>query len=194
MTRYELACDKRITLTAIVFEVLMLISCVLLTDSVLVTLAEHYPHKVMYDPIFASHVPLVFAIWCVVVLQYLITIIEMIARFRDDTRGLTIPLVWLPGGMIVRSVLILALAILVISIKLVIYFTSVMLTFLFQIIHIDKHWTTCHLVDITDRVMEPLERYVNKLYNILYYHKIHANTSVFTSIFNGSLSLWCINH
>ena len=187
MTRYEIACDKRITLTAIVLEVLMLISCILLADAVNAELLKN-------ETMLASHVSFAMACAFVGVLQYLIVSVECIARFRDDTRGLTLPLAWLPGGIIVRSVLVYTLSIVVICMKLIIYFLSVMFTFLLQILHVDKKCTTSGMVDIVDRVTEPVERLVNSLYNLLYYHKIRKNTSVFTSIFNGSLSFWCINH
>ncbi|MBQ9394251.1 MAG: hypothetical protein IJU23_01890 [Proteobacteria bacterium] len=187
MTKYELAGDKRITIAAVILEVLMLISCALLTDAII-----EYVFKVQLlftEPVSIEHTSI-----AVLVLQYLIVTIELIARHRDDQRGLTIPIVFLPGGIIVRTVTMIILELLVITFKLLAYFISVLLSFVFQIFHVDKFLNTAALVDVTDRYLEPLEILVNKVYNLLYFHKIRANTSVFTSVFNGSLSFWCINH
>ena len=187
MTQYELACDKRITLAAIVFEVLMVISCILLLDAVN---AEVFK----IETLLASHVSVKTACIIVIILQYLIFITELIARHRDQKGGFTIPLVVLPGGIILRTILMFSLCACVVSFKLIIYFISILTTFILQLLHIEKYINTSILVDIPDLIMEPFEYGVNTIYNHLYYHKIRANSSVFTSVFNGSLSLWCINH
>lgn len=187
MTKYELAGDKRITLAAVVFEVLMLVFCALLADSII--------ENVFKIPLlFAEPVSIEVSAVCVFVLQYLILITELIARHRDDQRGFTLPLVFLPGGIILRLLIMLCVEAVVIVFKLIVYFLSVLFSFVFQILHVDKKFGTAGVVDLTDHILEPVEIRVNKLYNLLYFHKIRANSSVFTSVFNGSLSLWCINH
>ena len=187
MTKYELACDKRITMMAILFEILMIVACVLLVDASL----EHFWG---IQTMIASHVPFHAALIAVIVLQYVLVSIELIARNRDECHGLTLPLAFIPGGTIVRTLLMTTLATLVIAFKLVVYFVSVLLAFVFQILHVDKFLGTSRWVDGIDGILEPLEMSVNRLYNSLYFHKIRANTSVFSSVFNGCLSFWCINH
>lgn len=186
MTRYELACDKRITLAAIIAESAMFIACVLLADAAL----EHFS----IQTILASHVSLQAAIAVVLVIQYAVVAIEAIARYRDDNRGMTIPLVLIPGGIILRAVLMAAAVGAVVALKLCVYFLSVLVAFTAQILRIDKSFTTARWVDFVDRFLEPVEFCVNRLYNLLYFNKIRENSSVFSSLFNGSLSLWCINH
>ncbi len=187
MTKYELAEDKRITIVAIIFEILMVVACLLLGDAIV----EEY---LKIQTLFAQPVPIKASAIAVIVLQYLIVVIEMIARHRGDQRGLTIPLVFLPGGIVLRTLIMIVCEAAVIVFKLLSYFISVLLAFVFQSCRLDKLMGTSKLVDLTDTILEPLETGVNKLYNLLYFHKIRANTSVFTSVFNGSLSLWCINH
>ena len=82
----------------------------------------------------------------------------------------------------------------VVALKLLVYFLSVLTAFATQILRIDKWCSTAKWVDFVDRFLEPIEYGVNRLYNWLYFNKIRANSSVFTSMFNGSLSFWCINH
>ena len=187
MTKYELAGDKRITIAAVILEVLMLISCALLGDAII-------EHIFKMQLLFTEPVSIKNTAFAVLVLQYLIVGIELIARHRDDQRGFTIPIAFFPGGIIVRTIIMAILEILVIAFKLIAYFISVLLSFVFQIFHVDKFVSTAAIVDTTDYILEPVEILVNKIYNLLYFHKIRANTSVFTSVFNGSLSLWCINH
>ena len=159
----------------------------LLADSAIVKYTK-------FPMLTADRLPFPSAVTIVIVLQYLIVTVEMIARFRDDKRGFTLPIAFLPGGVIVRTALMAAAAALVVSIKLAFYFVSVLLQFVFQILHVSRFIGTAHIVDGVDRFLEPCEIGVNRLYNLLYFHKIRANTSVFTSVFNGSLSFWCINH
>ena len=187
MTRYELACDKRVTLAAIIFEVLMVISCVLLADAINAEVLEN-------ETMLASHVSVVTAGVIVLVLQYLIAGTELIARYRDRTDKFTLPLVLIPGGIILRTVTMFGLCAVVVAIKLIVYFVSILLTFLLQILHIERVVNTSVMVDYPDISMEPLEKFVNDVYNVLFFHKIRENSSVFTSVFNGCLSLWCINH
>lgn len=187
MTRYEWACDKRITLAAIVFEVLMVISCILLADAINAEVLKN-------ETMLASHVSVVTAGVTVLILQYLIAGTELIARYRDNTGKFTLPLVFLPGGIIIRSVTMIGLCSVVVAIKLIVYFISILITFLLQILRVERLLNTSVMVDYPDAFMEPLEKFVNDVYNVLYYHKIRENSSVFTSVFNGCLSLWCINH
>ncbi len=200
MTRYELAGDKRITVAAIIAEVAMVVVCVLLGDAIIEyihNLPPQMPVAKFFAPIqspIASHAPLMVCIIVFLVLQYIIAALEMIVRFRDDQRGFTLPIVFIPGGILIRTILMAVLELLVIVFKLLIYFVSVLLSFIFQILHISKILGTGHIVDAADQTLEPIEILVNKLYNLLYFHKIHANSSVFTSVFNCSLSFWSINH
>lgn len=187
MTRYELARDKRVTIAAVVLEGLMVVACVLLVDSIN---AEFFKVQTM----LASHVPLKVALVVVALLQYGIVATELVARHRVERRGWTIPLVFLPGGIVFRSALMFMLCGSVVIVKMAVYFVSVLLEFVFQLLHISRLAGTATLVDLADRALEPLEMGVNRVYNALYYSKIVANSSVFTSVFNGTLSLWCINH
>lgn len=187
MTKYELAGDKRITISAIVLEVLMLIACALLADAIIENIFK-------IQLLFSEPVSIEKTACAVLVLQYLIAAIELIARHRDDQRGFTLPIVFLPGGIVLRTAAMFILELVVIFLKLAVYFISVLFSFVFQVFRIDKIFNTALFVDKTDHLLEPAEICVNKIYNLLYYHKIRANTSVFTSVFNSSLSLWCINH
>lgn len=187
MTRYQLACDKRITLLAILLEAAMVVACVFLADAVAETIF-HIP------TMMASHVSMTTALIAVGMLQYLIVATELIARHRDAHCGFTLPLVFIPGGLILRTFLVTGCNLAVITLKLLVYFVSVLLAFAFQILRVNKHLGSARLVDLTDRLLEPVEIAANRLYNALYFNKIRANTSVFTAVFNGSLSLWCINH
>ena len=186
MTRYELARDKRITLAAIIGETAMVVSCVLLCDAAL----EHFGAQ---TPL-ASHVSLQTALTAVLAFQYFILAIEGVARYRSDNRGLTIPLAFLPGGIIARAVIIFAAVAAVASVKLLVYFLSVLAAFVLQIFRLDRRIGTGKIADLIDRIAEPAEHAVNRLYNLLCFNKINANSSVFAAMFNGSLSLWCINH
>ena len=184
---YNFARNKYITFFAIVFEVLTLVTFILLADV--------FVEEVLHIPtMLATHVPLRYAAGTLLGLQYLIAIFEVIASFREDRRGFTLPIVFVPGGIVLRAAIMAVLALLVITIKLLAYFISVLLEFFFQIFRLDKVMGTAHFVDAIDRRLEIFEICVNRVYNFLYFHKIHANSSVFTSVFNGSLSLWCINH
>ena len=184
---YNFARNKYITFFAIVFEVLMLVTFILLADV--------FVEEVLHIPtMLATHVPLWYAVGALLGLQYLIAIFEVIASFREDRRGITIPIVFLPGGIVLRVAIMVTLEVIVIAFKLLAYFISVLLEFFFQIVRLDKIMGTAHFVDRIDRKLEPMEILVNRIYNLLYFHKIHANSSVFSSVFNGSLSFWCINH
>ena len=186
MTRYELACDKRVTLAAIISESAMIVACVLLADAAL----EHFSIQTM----MASPVSLQAAIIVVIAIQYVIATIEIVASYRDDNRGATIPIAFVPGGIILRFVLMVVAIGAVVALKLLVYFLSVLTAFATQILRIDKWCSTAKWVDFVDRFLEPIEYGVNRLYNWPYFNKIRANSSVFTSMFNGSLSFWCINH
>lgn len=187
MTHYQLACDKRITVAAILMEAAMIVACILLTDAVL--------EKIFHiQTMLAAHISLTTSLIITLILQYLIVITEMIARYREDRRGLTLPLAWFPGGLLIRTAIMILCITSVVALKLMVYFLSVLFAFAVQILRLDRHIGTSPIVDATDRMLEPLEIAVNRLYNLLYFHKIRANTSVFTAAFNSSLSLWCINH
>lgn len=184
---YNFARNKYITFLAIVFEVLLIITCILCADAFVEEVLKT-------QTMLATHVPLKYAIGALLGLQYLIAIAEVFASFREDRRGFTLPIVFIPGGIVLRAVLMAALELIVIAFKLIAYFLSVLLEFFFQICRLDKIMGTAHFVDGIDRKLEFFEICVNRVYNFLYFHKIHANASVFSSVFNGSLSLWCINH
>lgn len=190
--KYRVAGNKWLTIAAVAFEVLMLIAVILLGDS----LAKNYLG--LPTPL-AQHVPIKWALGVVLAIQYLIVFTELVARYRDEQKGLlTIPIVLLPGGILVRAGIMFILAFLVILLKLLVYFFAVLFAFVFQILRIDKFRGPSVFIDFitdkTDSGLEKAEYGVNTIYNLLYFHKIYANSSVFTSIFNGSLSFWCINH
>ena len=205
MTRYELARDKRITISALVLEVLSVISVFLLFDAFLGNqicrggqgiCAYVWPFilKTGLQPVMSNHLSFGVAAGIVILIQYFLVAIEMIARYRADKFGFTFPLVFLPFGHILRLMLMIALEIIVVSIKLLVYFISVLLQFVFLILRIDKRIGSAHIVDITDRLLEPLERFVNATYNFLYFNKIQTNGNIFNAVFNGNLTFWCINH
>ena len=205
MTRYELARDKRITISALVLEVFSVISVFLLFDAILgnqicrgepgiCTYFWSFIDQMGIQPIMSNHLSCGVAAGIVILIQYFLVTIEMIARYREDNCGFTFPLVFLPFGHILRLMLMIALEIIVVSIKLLVYFISVLLQFVFLILRIDKYVGSALLVDLTDRLFEPLERFVNATYNILYFNKIQTNGNVFNAVFNGNLTFWCINH
>ena len=167
----------------------MVIACLFLGDAVL---QQVFKIPTMFD----NHTSLLFISVIVGVLDYLIAVVEYIVSFRDDNRGKLIPLIilCLPGGVIVRSVFMLIVELLVVLFKLAIYFISVMFEFVVQILHVDKFIGTSSLVDGCDLIIEPMEYFVNSLYNKLFFCKIRTNSNAFTALFNHSLSFWCINH
>ena len=187
MTRYELARDKRITISALILEVLSIISFILLVDSIL-------GNQLGVQTIMANHLSWTISSAIVIVIQYALVTIEMIARYREEKCGFTLPLVFLPFGHIVRLLIMLVLAIGVVSLKLIVYFVSVLIQFALLIFQLQKYLGTAHLVDITDICFEPMERFVNATYNLLYFNKIEINGNVFNTVFNGNLTFWCINH
>ena len=139
MTRYELACDKRVTLAAIISESAMIVACVLLADAAL----EHFSIQTM----MASHVSLQAAIIVVIAIQYVIATIEIVASYRDDNRGATIPIAFVPGGIILRFVLMVVAIGAVVALKLLVYFLSVLTAFATQILRIDKWCSTAKWAD-----------------------------------------------
>ena len=186
---YELASLRIWTVAAIVLEVSFVIACFFLGDAVL--------QQVFHIPtMFDNHTSLVVAGVFVIVLNYLIVVVERIVSFRDENKGWILPLLLMciPGGVILRFVIMLAVELVVVFSKLIVYFVSVLAEFVFQILHVDKYIGTSILVDGCDRVFEVLEEPVNIMYNCMYFCKIHTNSNVFTALFNNSLSFWCINH
>ncbi len=189
MSKYELASLKIWTIIAIALEILMVIACFLLGDAFL-------QQELHVQTMFDNHTSLLTAGIIVLILDYLIVSVEFVVSYRDDNKGKIVPLLFsiLPGGVILRFVLMLILELVVVSFKLIVYFVSVLLEFVFQITHVDKLVGTSLLVDSRDRCVEPFERFVNYMYNLMYFCKIHTNSNVFTALFNNSLSFWCINH
>ena len=194
---HRFAENKKITtFLAIFFEVQMLIACFLLGDAIVQNVLQ-------IQTMFSNSVPLTFSFAYIIVLQYIIIGLELIVRFRGTTKYIkkgkerkigTCPIVFLPCGIIFRTLFMAVLEILILIFKLLIYFLSVLFEFLCQIFGVSKYIGSATLVDVADSIMEPLEYGINSVYNFLYFHKIQPNTSVFSSVFNGSLSLWCINH
>ena len=187
---------KLTTFLAIFFEVQMLIACFLLGDAIVQNVFK-------IQTMFSNSVPLMFSFAYIIILQYIIIGLELIVRFRGTTKYIkngkehkidTCPLVFVPCGIIFRTLIMAVLELLILIFKLLIYFVSVLFEFLCQIFRVSKYIGSATLVDLSDSIMEPLEYAVNSVYNFLYFHKIQSNTSVFSSVFNGSLSLWCINH
>jgi len=187
MTIYDLSRDKRVTVTALILEVLSVLSLVVLLNALL---GDQFGLQTAIFKNLTWQKCLV----AVLALQYLLVGLELLARYREETRGWTLPLVFLPMGHVLRFALILALALIVIVFKLLVYFVSVVLSFVFLLTRTNKFMGTAHLVDTVDRLLEPLETFVNRTYNALYFNKIRTNGGVFNAFFNGSLVFWCINH
>lgn len=187
MTKYELARDKKVTIAALVLEVFTLLSFVLLADSIL-------GNQFGIQTMLSNHVSWKAAVVIVLICQYALITIELIARNREEHREFTIPLVFIPFGHIIRAVILFALDAVVVAVKLIVYFLSVLLEFIFMICRVDKYIGTSHIVDMFDRRLEIVEKFVNATYNHLFFVKIQSNGNIFNSVFNSCLTLWCINH
>lgn len=187
MNKYDLARDRRITIFALVAEVLSVVSILLILDPLIA-------QKLDQKSLLSDHLPWGLSLGLILFFQYTLLGVELIVRYREPRDQWTIPLAFLPFGHIVRFLIMLAVELNVIVLKLSVYFLSVALAFLFLLTRTQKILNTSALVDWTDRCLEPVEFGVNWLYNKLYFNKIRSNTSVFTPFFNQNLSLWCINH
>lgn len=192
MTRYELSRDKAVTVSALVLEVLCIISLVLLGDAIVAQF--HLESKLGIQTVMSNHLSVKVACIIFLIIQYLLVAVELIARYRVEKRSFTIPLVFLPGGNVLRLMIMLCLEAAAVAVRLVVYFLSVLFQFIFLIFRLDKVVGTAHIVDLVDRFLEPVEYFVNSVYNSLYYNKIQKNGNVFNSVFNCNLTLWCINH
>jgi len=187
MTIYDLSRDKRVTIAALVLEVLSVLSLVVLLNALL---GDQFGLQTAIFKDLSWQKSLGLAL----VIQYLLVGLELLARYREETRGWTLPLVFIPMGHVLRFALMFALALLVIVFKLLVYFVSVVLSFVFLLTRTNLVLGTAHLVDTVDRFLEPIETFVNRVYNALYFNKIPTNGGVFNAFFNGSLVFWCINH
>ena len=192
MTRYELSRDKAVTVSALVLEVLCIISLVLLGDAIVAQF--HLESKLGIQTVMSNHLSVKVACIIFLIIQYLLVAVELIARYRVEKRSFTIPLVFLPGGNVLRLMIMLCLEAAAVAVRLVVYFLSVLFQFIFLIFRLDKVVGTAHIVDLVDRFLEPVEYFVNSVYNSLYYNKIQKNGNVFNSVFNCNLTLRCINH
>ena len=192
MTRYELSRDKAVTVSALVLEVFCIISLVLLGDAIVAQF--HLESKLGIQTVMSNHLSVKVACIIFLIIQYLLVAVELIARYRVEKRSFTIPLVFLPGGNVLRLMIMLCLEAAAVAVRLVVYFLSVLFQFIFLIFRLDKVVGTAHIVDLVDRFLEPVEYFVNSVYNSLYYNKIQKNGNVFNSVFNCNLTLWCINH
>lgn len=192
MTRYELSRDKAVTVSALVLEVLCIISLVLLGDALVAHF--HLESKLGIQTVMSNHLSVKVSCIIFLIIQYLLVAVEFIARYRVEKRSFTIPLVFLPGGNVLRLAIMFTLEAVVVAVRLVVYFLSVLFQFIFLILRLDKFFGTAHIVDFVDRFLEPIEYFVNSVYNALYYNKIQKNGNVFNSVFNCNLTLWCINH
>lgn len=103
----------------------------------------------------------------------------------------TLPISWIPGGRVGRLALMLALCAPVLLVKLVAYF-------LWLTVLIPAAWVSGHTmgkgIDLFDKFWSPVEFAVNWVFNALHYCKINPRSSAFSSFFNLSLSMWCLNH
>lgn len=187
MNRYALARDRRITIFALVAEVLSVVSILLILDPLIA-------QKLDQKSLLTAHLPWGLSLGLILFFQYMLLGVELIVRYREPREQWTIPLAFLPFGHIVRFLFMLTIELTVITIKLSVYFLSVALAFLFLLTRTHNILNSSAIVDWTDRSLEPLELAVTWLYNKLYFNKIRSNTSVFTAFFNQNLSLWCINH
>jgi len=187
MTRYDLSRDKRVTIAALVLDVLCLLSFALLADSFL-------GDTLGIQTVMSNHVSPTIAIIVAVVIQYMLVAVEMIARYREDARGITLPIVFLPGGHILRFAILLLFTSVFLVIRLITYFLSVLFQFVCLVTRLDKVIGSAHIVDFIDRRLEPFDWVVNIMYNLLHYNKIQTNGNVFNTVFNCNLTFWCINH
>ena len=130
----------------------------------------------------------------VLVLQYLLVGVEILSSYRVENRSFTFGVVFFPLGHLLRVIFVFVLCVPLIVVKLLVYFSSVVLSFLFILTRTDKYLGTARLVDSMERVLEPLELGVNHIFNFLYFNKIQPSGNAFSVLFNGNLTLWCINH
>lgn len=107
----------------------------------------------------------------------------------------TLPLIFLPLGRALRLLIVLLTVLPIITAKLIIYFLYFALAspLLATLGHVFG-WNVGRPLDIFDDAWEWLERFVNHLYNSLYYCKINERSNAFTTCFNITLPLWCLNH
>ncbi len=196
MTRYELSRDKSVTVAALVLDVFCVLSCVLLADSLL-------GDTLGIQTVMSKHISPVIAIIIALVIQYLLLGVELIARYREEIRGFTFPIVFIPGGHILRFVFMVVIELLPVLIRLLAYFLSVLVQIIgiipgvrliFRLLSRVTALDGGTFVDNIDGLLEPLDWFVNRVYNVLYYNKIQQNGNVFNAVFNCNLTFWCINH
>ncbi len=192
MTRFELARDKRITIAALVLDVLSVLFILLLVNELVAVQFGIQTFSLNHEPSWDGVKNM--ALFFVLPTQYLLAVVELIARYREDGRSFTLPIVFLPFGHVLRFLIMFALEAIVVAVKLVVYFLSVLIEFVLMICRLDKVAGTALCVDAVDRCLEPVEKFVNATYNFLYFNKIQTNGNIFNSVFNNCLTLWCINH
>lgn len=129
------------------------------------------------------------------VLGMLLSGVELVARYRSPQRGWALPIAMVPLGRAVRGLLMLAVCLIVLVPKLLVYFLTLTLGIpvIALLRRLGARWATS-LIDSFDVAFEPLEKATNHLYNALYFNKIEARGSTFTALFNLPLTLWCLNH
>lgn len=190
MSIYEIARDKRITIASLVFEVFALISLLLLADSVIANVFQASG----LQAILTKHLSITTSVVIVLIIQYILVALEMVARYREDIRSFTLPVVWLPFGNWLRLLVMILIVTPFALIKLICYFVSALIEFVFMITRLNAEIEIKRDIDWVDTLLEPIECDINCLYNFLYYNKIHTNGNIFNAIFNGNLTMWCINH
>jgi hypothetical protein len=184
--RIALAKDKRVTITALILELLIGLCFVLLVDAFI-------GQAMQQSTLITSHVSWHYVLAFYLVLQYALVAGEIIASRRVEERSWTIPLVFLPFGNLFRIFIMLTLELTIIIPKLLVYFTSVLLSFPLLLLNLSGR-VKFYPIDIFDKITEPLEMIINRIYNALYYNKIKTRANVFNAFFNNTLSFWCINH
>ncbi len=176
------------TTLVLAFEVLELVLFLMVSDLELATMNERLP----YVDHSYTMTTLLMAFGAA---QYVLVGIELFATQRAVRHGFTLPLVFLPFGRSARFVLMITACAAVLIPKLVIYFLTltVALPFL-EILSRVGVVAPLTMIDLIDVVLEPRERDVNWLYNLLHYGKIESRGSAFTAAFNLWLTPWCLNH
>ena len=182
----RIANDKRMAVLVFILELCTFITLLLLADSSVAKIFER-------DTLLATHLSIEILIVILLVCQYLSFVSEYIVSHREEERQFTLPITLLPFGNLLRFAILFVLELLAVIPKLIFYFFSVLFAFVFMILHIDR-FMPGNFVDIFDHLMESYEIKVNKMFNLLHFNKIKANSSVFSSVFNSFLTLWCINH
>jgi len=180
--------SKAVTLIAVLLESMELIAVLLIVD---ILLAQQQQRPPFVDHAFSTFHFLA----TLLLLQYLLVATELIARHRQRQPGFTLPLVFVPFGRLLRVALLSTLGLLVLLPKLLVYFLYLTLG-LVLIAPLARltNGAVLRAIDLFDTFFEPIEGMANALHNLLHFNKIESQRTVFASVFNATLTLWCVNH